>query len=63
MGKKKDKVSDDVVISGSSLLRKQFDPLHWVIPDVLVEGLIIMVGAPKVGKSLLSLDCDFGGDG
>ncbi|MGA2641368.1 MAG: AAA family ATPase [Spirochaetia bacterium] len=46
---------DDVVISASSLLRKRFDPLHWVIPDVLVEGLTIMVGAPKVGKSLLSL--------
>jgi len=55
MGNKKEKVSDDVVISGSSLLRRRFDPLHWVIPDVLVEGLTILVGAPKVGKSLLSL--------
>jgi AAA domain len=55
MGNKKDKVSDDVVISGSSLLRRRFDPLHWVIPDVLVEGLTVMVGSPKIGKSLLSL--------
>ncbi len=54
-GNKKGKVSDDVVISGSSLLRRRFDPLHWVIPDVLVEGLTVMVGSPKIGKSLLSL--------
>jgi AAA domain len=33
-----------------------FDPLRWVVPQYLVEGLTILAGKPKVGKSFLALD-------
>lgn len=44
--------------SGTSngLLTKQFDPLRWVIPDILPTGLTLLAGAPKVGKSWAVLD-------
>jgi Fe2+ or Zn2+ uptake regulation protein len=39
----------------ADLLRQTFDPPKEIIPGVLFEGLTILVGKPKVGKSRLLL--------
>ena len=33
-----------------------FPPLSWVVPDLIPEGMTLLVGGPKIGKSWLSLD-------
>ncbi len=43
-------------ISASDLLRKQFDPLRWIVPEIIPEGLTLLAGPPKIGKSWLCLD-------
>lgn len=32
------------------------EPLRWVFPGIIPEGLTLLVGAPKVGKSWLNVD-------
>ncbi|MDE1971367.1 MAG: AAA family ATPase, partial [Patescibacteria group bacterium] len=44
------------VASTKELMAKEFEPLQWAIDDLLPEGLTILAGAPKLGKSWLSLD-------
>jgi len=43
------------IIGIGDLLGKTFTPLNWVVPKVLPEGLFLLVSAPKIGKSWLSL--------
>lgn len=43
------------VRSGSWLDEQTFPPLRYAIPGVIAEGTSILSGAPKVGKSWLSL--------
>src|SRR3712207_941948 len=43
-------------ISASDLLRKQFDPLRWIVPEIIPEGLTLLAGPPKIRKSWLCLD-------
>jgi hypothetical protein len=42
-------------ISAKALMAKQFDPIRWIIPDYLPEGMYVLAGAPKLGKSWLAL--------
>ena len=42
--------------SGDWLERQTFPPLRWAVPGLIPEGLSLLIGAPKVGKSWLSLD-------
>ena len=37
------------------LLERQLLPIQWTIPDILPEGLTILAGKPKLGKSWLAL--------
>ena len=37
------------------LLREEFPPPKWAVPGLLCEGLNLLAGAPKLGKSWLSL--------
>ena len=37
------------------LLSAVFPPPTWIIPDILIAGLTILAGAPKLGKSWLAL--------
>jgi hypothetical protein len=37
------------------LLSATFPPPRWVVPDVLSEGLAVLAGRPKLGKSWLAL--------
>jgi hypothetical protein len=43
-------------ISLRELMEKQFEPLTYLVPDILPEGgLTLLVGRPKVGKSWFAL--------
>ncbi len=37
------------------LLTRQLPPIQWAIPDILPEGLTLLAGKPKLGKSWLAL--------
>ena len=37
------------------LLEVPFYPLHWIVPNLIPEGLLLLVGKPKQGKSWLAL--------
>ncbi|MBB4427095.1 hypothetical protein GGD66_005671 [Bradyrhizobium sp. CIR48] len=43
-------------IDAESLLAKHFEELRYVIPGYVVEGLTIIAGKPKLGKSWLAYD-------
>lgn len=42
-------------ITADELLNMDFEPTRWVVPDVLPEGLTLLVGKPKKGKSWMAL--------
>lgn len=42
-------------IDGESLLQMEFPPVEWVVPGYIAEGLTILAGRPKLGKSWLAL--------
>jgi len=43
------------VFDFNDLLREEFEPLQWIIPEYLPEGLTLLFARPKVGKSMLAL--------
>ena len=43
-------------INGNELLKKKFNPLKWAIEGMIPSGCSILAGAPKIGKSRLSLN-------
>lgn len=42
--------------SAADLLRREFDPISWLVPGLLPEGLMVLAARPKIGKSWLALD-------
>ena len=42
-------------INAAELLKKEFEPIRWAVDGFLPEGLSLLAGSPKVGKSILSL--------
>src|ERR1019366_91386 len=44
------------VKDGQWLDRQDFPPLRYAIPRIVPEGLTVLAGAPKVGKSWIVLD-------
>lgn len=42
--------------SAAELWDMDFPPVSWIVPDYIAAGLTLLVGAPKLGKSWLSLD-------
>lgn len=42
-------------ISASELMQKTFAEIRYIIPDYVAEGLTVLAGAPKVGKSWMTL--------
>jgi len=42
--------------TGDWLAQQDFPPLAWVVPELVPEGMTLLVGGPKIGKSWLSLD-------
>lgn len=43
-------------IGGNSLMEKEFEPIKWVVPTVLPEGMTLLAGTPKTGKSRMALN-------
>lgn len=52
--------------NGYSLFFKEFKSIDWIIPGIMPEGLTLLSGKPKIGKSWLALDiaiaCATGGE-
>jgi hypothetical protein len=46
----------DHCITAAKLQRETFPPVSYVIPDLIPEGLSILAGRPKIGKSWLALE-------
>src|SRR5215203_237660 len=42
-------------VTAAELMEMEFEPTRWVVPDILPEGLSLLVGKPKKGKSWLAL--------
>lgn len=46
----------DVLKNAAALQNQIFEPLHWIVPKYLLEGLFLLAGKPKIGKSWVALD-------
>ena len=44
------------LISAADIQKMEIAPIRWIIKDLIPEGLIILAGRPKVGKSWLALN-------
>jgi len=44
------------IFSAAELQGRVFPPIKWIVPDILPEGLTLLAGKPKLGKSWLALD-------
>jgi len=44
------------LISAEELQKKEIIPLKWIVKDLLPEGLTILAGSPKHGKSLFAMN-------
>ena len=50
------KAPEVATITATDLLRMTLPPVRFIVPGILPEGLALLVGRPKVGKSWLCLD-------
>lgn len=48
--------NDIKLISAEELQKKEIIPLKWIVKDLLPEGLTILAGSPKHGKSLFAMN-------
>ena len=44
------------VFTAAELMLEEIPPVRWILPGILPEGLTILAGKPKMGKSWLALD-------
>lgn len=44
------------LIGANDVQRMELKPINWIIPNFLPEGLAIIAGRPKIGKSWLALN-------
>jgi hypothetical protein len=42
--------------SAAALRTRKFEPIRWIVDGFLIEGLTILAGRPKLGKSWMMLD-------
>ena len=52
----RNKMGEPSPISAKDLMKKQFAPIEYAVPDILPMGLIILGGKQKIGKSWLDLN-------
>lgn len=52
----RNKIGEPSPISAKDLMKKQFAPIEYAVPDILPMGLIILGGKQKIGKSWLDLN-------
>ena len=43
------------IYTAAELMKLEFPPTQWLIEGLLPEGLTVLSGAPRIGKSWLSL--------
>lgn len=43
-----------LIITAAELMDKDFEPIHWAVPDILPAGVSILAAKPKIGKSWLA---------
>jgi hypothetical protein len=46
----------ELMMSAAELRTMRFDPVRYVLPDFVPEGITLIAGRPKIGKSWLALD-------
>src|SRR5262245_41053313 len=46
----------DGLITAKDLQTKTFPPVRIILPDLIPEGITLLAGKPKIGKSLFALD-------
>lgn len=44
------------LVNAKTLVAKEFEPVRWIVPQILPEGTTILAARPKVGKSWLALN-------
>jgi RecA-family ATPase len=54
--KKQESVYNMNGISAADLMKREFPEPKWAIPKILPEGLNILGGKPKMGKSIICLN-------
>lgn len=52
---KRDPRSGVTFSSAAELMLKEIPPIRWVVPGILPEGVALLAGKPKLGKSWLAL--------
>jgi hypothetical protein len=52
----KSNVNTDDTITAEELMRITFPPVRYIVPGYIVEGLTVLGGKPKTGKSWLAYD-------
>jgi hypothetical protein len=50
------KPSPVTIKTAAALRTMTFSPLRYIVPELIVEGCVLLAGRPKVGKSWLALD-------
>jgi RecA-family ATPase len=50
----------DRIVSFAELQKEKFPPMAHVVPEILPEGVTILAGRPKIGKSWLALELCLG---
>ena len=50
------KIGKPTPISAYDLMKKEFPPIDYVVPDILPAGLIVLGGKQKIGKSWFDLN-------
>ncbi len=48
--------SSPLILTAKELMSADFPPMRWAVEGLIPEGLTLLVGAPKIGKSWMSLD-------
>jgi RecA-family ATPase len=44
-----------VTFTATELMATMLPPQKWTVPDLIPEGVIILAGKPKIGKTWLTL--------
>ncbi len=44
------------LLSANELQKKKLPPINWIIENLLPEGLAVLAGRPKIGKSWMALE-------
>ena len=48
------------LVNARDLMKEHFEPLQRIVPNVVPEGLVLLAGKPKTGKSWLALAITLG---